>query len=116
MSDIQSNSSSFDWGNKRVMVTGGGGFLGCHVVKKLEEHGASHVFVPHSSSYDLREKSDIDHALRDSGANVVLHLAAVVGGVGPNRGNPGRFFYENAIMGTQLMERARQFRVEGPPW
>lgn len=100
------------WTNKRVMVTGGGGFLGQFVVRKLEERGARDIFVPRSTEYDLREKSDIDRALRDSAPDIIIHLAAVVGGIGANRENPGKFFYENAIMGIQLIEQARLYGVE----
>ena len=82
------------WPDRRVMVTGGGGFLGKFVVKKLEERGARNIFVVRSAEYDLREKSDIDRALRDSAPDIVIHLAAVVGGIGANRENPGKFFYE----------------------
>jgi GDP-L-fucose synthase len=100
------------WDTKRVMVTGGAGFLGRHVVQKLQERGARDIFIPRSADYDLREKADIDRALADSRANIVIHLAAVVGGIGANRENPGRYFYDNAIMGIQLMERSRQAGVE----
>ena len=100
------------WNDRRVMVTGGGGFLGRHVVARLEEAGAGEIFVPRSSDYDLRTQDGIDRALADSRANMVIHLAAVVGGIGANRDNPGRFFYENAIMGIQLMEQARLAGVE----
>ena len=100
------------WDNKRVMVTGGAGFLGRHVVQQLQHRGATDIFVPRSRDYDLREQADIDRALRDSRANVVIHLAAVVGGIGANRENPGRYFYDNAIMGIQLMEQARRAGVE----
>jgi nucleoside-diphosphate-sugar epimerase len=100
------------WHNKRVMVTGGAGFLGRHVVQKLRDHGAHDIFIPRSADYDLRDKADIDRALSDSRANIVIHLAAVVGGIGANRENPGRYFYDNAIMGIQLMERSRQAGVE----
>jgi len=94
----------------RVMVTGGAGFLGRHVVGRLLERGAD-VFVPRSAHYDLREKAAIRRALRDGEPEVVVHLAAVVGGIGANRANPGRFFYDNAIMGIQLMEQARRAGV-----
>ena len=92
---------------RRFMVTGGGGFLGQHLVRKLEERGAGGIFVPRSADYDLREKDAIREALADARADVVIHAAAVVGGIGANRDNPGRFFYDNAIMGIQLMEEAR---------
>ncbi|MEA2511544.1 MAG: GDP-L-fucose synthase [Thermomicrobiales bacterium] len=100
------------WDDRRVMVTGGGGFLGRYVVAKLEERGARDVFVPRSRDYDLRERDDIVRALRDGRPDVVIHLAAVVGGIGANRENPGRFFYDNAIMGIQLIEQARLAGVE----
>ncbi len=97
---------------RRVLVTGGGGFLGKRVVARLEEAGPSEIFVPRSGSYDLRTRDGIEAALRDGQPDVVIHLAAVVGGIGANRANPGRFFYENAIMGIQLMEQARLAGVE----
>jgi GDP-L-fucose synthase len=95
------------WGARRVMVTGGGGFLGLAVVRRLRSAGATEIFVPRSRDYDLRTKGGIDRALADGRPDLVIHLAAVVGGIGANRENPGRFFYENAIMGIQLMEQAR---------
>ena len=99
--------SNLDWADRRVMVTGGGGFLGKAVVRRLQEAGASDIFVPRSRDYDLRLPADIARALDDGSPDVIIHLAAVVGGIGANRENPGRFFYENAIMGIELMERAR---------
>ena len=96
---------------KRIMVTGGAGFLGRHVVRKLDARGAD-VFVVRSAEYDLREKDAVVAALDAARPEMVIHLAAVVGGIGANRTNPGRFFYENAIMGIQLMEQARVFGVE----
>ena len=92
---------------QRVMVTGGGGFLGQAVVRRLAEAGPSDVFVPRSSDYDLRHRDGIERAIGDGRPDVIIHLAAVVGGIGANRENPGRFFYENAIMGIELMEAAR---------
>ena len=92
---------------RRVMVTGGGGFLGQAVVRRLEAGGATDILVPRSRQYDLRTLDGIERALADGRPDLVIHLAAVVGGIGANRENPGRFFYENAIMGIQLMERAR---------
>ena len=92
---------------KRVMVTGGGGFLGRAVVERVAAAAAAEVFVPRSASFDLRTGDGIDAALEAGRPDTVIHLAAVVGGIGANRENPGRFFYENAIMGIELMERAR---------
>ena len=89
------------------MVTGGAGFLGRAVVRRLGTVGATDVFVPRSADYDLRTADGIGRALADGRPDVVIHLAAVVGGIGANRENPGRFFYENAIMGIGLMEQAR---------
>jgi GDP-L-fucose synthase len=92
---------------RRIMVTGGGGFLGRRVVDRLGTAGAATIFSPRSADYDLRSPEGIDRALADGRPDLVIHLAAVVGGIGANRENPGRFFYENAIMGIQLMEQAR---------
>jgi len=100
------------WEDKRVTVTGGAGFLGSHVVAKLKERGCQHIFVPRSRDYDLREKEAIIRMYEDSRPDIVIHLAAVVGGIGANKKYPGRFFYDNAIMGIQLIEQARRFGVE----
>ena len=95
------------WTSRRVMVTGGSGFLGSSVVRCLRDAGATEIFVPRSAQYDLRTHDGIARALADGRPDLVIHLAAVVGGIGANRENPGRFFYENAIMGIELMEQAR---------
>jgi GDP-L-fucose synthase len=95
----------------RTMVTGGAGFLGRRVVAELEDAGAS-VSVPRSADYDLTSAVDVERALADARPEVVVHLAAVVGGIGANRLHPGRFFYENAVMGIELMERSRRAGVE----
>jgi len=100
------------WQDKRVMVTGGAGFLGSFVVEQLQQKEPEDIFVPRSADYDLREKDAIVRALADSRANVVMHLAASVGGIGANRRNPGRFFYDNAVMGIQLIEQARLHGVQ----
>ena len=93
------------------MVTGGGGFLGRRVVERLRARGVPDIFIPRSSAYDLRMPSGVQRALADGQPELVIHLAAVVGGIGANRENPGRFFYENAIMGIELMEQARRTGV-----
>src|SRR5882672_2260079 len=99
------------WRDKRVVVTGGGGFLGSYVLELLKERGCPNPFVPRSREYDLRREADIVRLLEESRPDVILHLAAVVGGIGANRENPGRFFYENLMMGAQLMEQSRRFGV-----
>jgi GDP-L-fucose synthase len=102
--------SSF-WANKRVVVTGGAGFLGTAVVEVLGRRGGPPPFVPRSREYDLRREPDIVRMLTAARPDMIIHLAAVVGGIGANRENPGRFFYDNLIMGAQLMEQARLFGV-----
>ena len=97
---------------KRVCVTGGGGFLGSFLCAKLAAHGVRDIFVPRRRDYDLTTESGIANLFRDARPEVLFHLAAVVGGIGANQENPGLFFYENAIMGIQLIEAARRNAVE----
>ncbi|HEX4132692.1 MAG TPA: GDP-L-fucose synthase [Pirellulales bacterium] len=98
--------------SRRIVVTGGAGFLGRPVCAALERLGAGDIFVPRSAEYDLRRREDILRMLGDARPQIIVHLAAVVGGINANRANPGRFFYDNAIMGIQLMEEARLAGVE----
>ncbi|HWR52627.1 MAG TPA: GDP-L-fucose synthase [Bryobacteraceae bacterium] len=98
--------------DKRIVVTGGAGFLGSHLVEQLELKGCRHVFVPRKEEYDLRERPAIERLFVDARPEVLIHLAAVVGGIGANRANPGSFFFDNAMMGMQLIEAARQHGTE----
>jgi len=103
---------SIEFPYKRIAVTGGAGFLGRFVVEKLKAHTDVEVFVPRRSEYDLVEKADVVRLLEESRPDLLIHLAAVVGGIGHNKKNPGRFFYENLMMGTQLIEESRLFGVK----
>jgi GDP-L-fucose synthase len=96
-----------DLKNSRVVVTGGAGFLGRRVVAALRESGCTEITVPRSADYDLRDRAAVQRLFRDAKPDIVIHLAAVVGGIGANRANPGRFFYDNAIMGIETLEQAR---------
>ncbi len=89
------------------MVTGGAGFLGRFLVERLRNAGAANVFVPRSTDYDLVERADVNRLLTDVKPDLVIHLAAVVGGIGHNKNNPGKFFYDNLMMGAQLIEESR---------
>lgn len=95
-----------------MVVTGGAGFLGSAVTNRLQAAGCKNVFVPRSEAYDLRDQETIRRLYKDARPQIVIHLAAVVGGIGANRLNPGRFFYDNAIMGIQMMEYGRRCAVE----
>ncbi len=94
------------------MVTGGAGFLGSVLVRRLHDRGCRELVVPRSKDYDLRDRDAIVRLYKEASPQLVIHLAAVVGGIGANRANPGRFFYDNAVMGIQLLEYARQFGVD----
>ena len=96
-----------DLATSRVVVTGGAGFLGQRVLAALEAHGCRNITIPRSREYDLREREAVRRLYRDSKPDLVIHLAAVVGGIGANRANPGRYFFDNAIMGIETLEQAR---------
>src|SRR6202047_482615 len=98
--------------NARILVTGGAGFLGSFVLEELARAGNRNIIAPRSSEYDLRKPQAIARLMRETRPQVIIHLAAVVGGIGANRENAGRFFYENLIMGVELMEQARLDGVE----
>ena len=98
--------------DKRIVVTGGAGFLGQHVVRTLRARGCTEIVVPRRSRYDLTQEANVERLYADAQPDIVVHLAAVVGGIGANRANPGRFLYENLVMGTVLMEHARRAGVE----
>jgi len=100
--------------NKRILLTGGSGFLGRYVLSKLIEKGikVKDIFIPRSGDYNLTKIDNVIRVLKDSDPNVIIHLAAVVGGIGANKEHPGEFFYKNLIMGTQLIEQARLRQIE----
>jgi GDP-L-fucose synthase len=100
------------WDSKRIVVTGGNGFLGSFVAEKLRQRGCQQLFLPRSANYDLRVERDVARLFEDTRPNIFIHLAAVVGGIGANREHPGRFFYDNAIMGIQTIEQARRCGIE----
>jgi len=96
------------WEEKRVVVTGGAGFLGSFVVEQLRGKGCRNIFIPRSKDYDLVQMDAVKQLYSDRTPDMVIHLAARVGGIGANQANPGKFFYDNLMMGTQLIEVGRQ--------
>ncbi|MBX3048339.1 MAG: GDP-L-fucose synthase [Anaerolineales bacterium] len=100
------------WQGKRVTVTGGGGFLGSFIVEKLRSRGATEIFVPRRKDYDLVQPEDIARMLADGKPDILIHVAALAGGIGANRARPGEFFYDNLMMGVPLMHQAWQTGVD----
>ena len=103
---------AIDLSTKRICVTGGAGFLGTHLIKKLKEHGAKDIFVPEYPEYDLVREADILRMIDSAKPEIIIHLAAKVGGIGANREKPGEFFYDNLMMGVQLIEQGRRVGLE----
>ncbi|HVX66135.1 MAG TPA: NAD-dependent epimerase/dehydratase family protein, partial [Bryobacteraceae bacterium] len=101
-----------DFSHKRILVTGGSGFLGRHLVGQLRQRGARQVFAPRRADYDLTRAADIERLFDAVRPELVIHCAAAVGGIGANRARPGEFFYTNALMGIQLIEAARVYAAE----
>ncbi|MDN3510997.1 MAG: GDP-L-fucose synthase [Candidatus Jettenia sp.] len=100
------------WTNKKVLITGGAGVLGSFVVEKLKARGVTGIGIPRSKNYDLVESDACKRLYKDTKPDIVIHLAAKVGGIGANRSNPGKFFYDNLMMGVQMMEEGRRSGIE----
>jgi GDP-L-fucose synthase len=109
---INPTTSDGFWKNKRICVTGGAGFLGSFVLEGLQQRGAGNVFVPHIEQYNLVNLADIQRMYDDARPDIVIHLAALAGGIGANRARPAEFFYINLMMGVQLMHEAWKRGVE----
>ncbi len=101
-----------DLSTKKICVTGGAGFLGTHLIRNLRARGAQHIFIPKIEDYDLVKQADIQRMLDDSQPDVIIHLAAHVGGIGANMAKPAEFFYDNLMMGVQLMHESWKKGVE----
>jgi len=97
---------ALDLATKRICVTGGAGFLGTHLIRRLKEHGAREIFVPRYPEYDLVREADIIRMIDTAKPDIIIHLAAKVGGIGANRERPGEFFYDNLMMGVQLIHQS----------
>ena len=101
-----------DFKNKKILITGGSGFLGKYLIESLKNKGCENLFYPPGDEYDLRKTEHIKTLLKSTSPEIIIHLAAVVGGIGANRQNPGKFFYENIKMGIELIEQSRLANVE----
>ena len=99
------------WEKKKVVVTGGSGFLGQAVIEALKRKGVRRPFIVHSKEYDLRKQSAVCRLYKEQKPDLIIHLAATVGGIGANRENPGKYFYENMIMGLELIEQSIPCRI-----
>jgi GDP-L-fucose synthase len=106
------STGPIDLAEASVIVTGGAGFLGSRITRRLRERGVAELFVPRSADYDLTRQSDVARMYEEHPCEVVIHSAAVVGGIGANRRQPGTFYYRNLVMGAELIEQARQHRVK----
>jgi len=104
--------NKFNWADKRICVTGGAGFLGTHLIANLRSKGARDIFIPTIEKYNLVDRDAITQLLEDSNPDVIIHLAAHVGGIGANREHPAEFFYDNLMMGVQLMHQAYERGVQ----
>jgi GDP-L-fucose synthase len=109
---VESVAENMSFPYQKVVVTGGAGFLGSYVVEKLKDRGCEQIFVPRRAEYDLVQGEAVKRLYDDTQPDLVIHLAAVVGGIGANRKNPGKYFYENLMMGVQLIEEARLHGVK----
>ena len=99
---------TLDIAKAKIIVTGGAGFLGCHVVEEFRRRGAREIIVPEYPAVDLRERDSVRHLLESTRPDLIVHLAASVGGIGANRASPGTFFYDNMMMGLHILEEARR--------